>query len=124
VIIQAIAPVIAGKIFHKRIYYVVLRTLNEELEAKVVPSDEETIHEVLLAYAEILSGTPKQDYVQTNDEIEKFYDACLAQNRPSLYVDLMNVYCAHQMTTIDDEAADIYLSRILRYMNSTDKVLV
>ena len=62
--------------------------------------------------------------MQTNDEIEKFYDACLAKKRPYLYIDLMNVYCAHDCTKIDDEEADVYLGRIMRYINDTDTSLV
>jgi hypothetical protein len=61
IIIKTIAPVISAKIFSKRIYYVVLRGLNEELEAKVLRTDEPTTQAMLQAYAEILSGTSKID---------------------------------------------------------------
>jgi hypothetical protein len=124
IIIKAIAPVISSKIFSKRIYYVVLRGLNEELEAKVLRTDEETTQAMLHSYAEILSGTTKIDQQQSHDEIEKFYDACLANGRPGLYIDLMAVYCGHELTEIDNDEADVYLGRILKYMNNSDPKLV
>jgi hypothetical protein len=124
IIIKAIAPVISSKIFSKRIYYVVLRGLNDELEAKVLRTDEDTTQAMLHSYAEILSGTTKIDQQQSHDEIEKFYDACLANGRPGLYIDLMAVYCAHELTEIDNDEADVYLGRILKYMNNPDAKLV
>jgi hypothetical protein len=36
----------------------------------------------------------------------------------------MAVYCAHELTSIDNEEADVYLGRILKYMNSPDPKLV
>jgi len=48
---------------------------------------------------------------------------CLLKERPGLFIDMMAHYCCHEKTKID-EMADVYLRRVLVYMNDSDKELV
>lgn len=121
-VIGALAPTIASQVFHKRLYTSVMTSLEEELGAETI-DNKERIQHVLIAYAELMSCIPKQDFSALSDQLVTFYSACRESNRPEFYVDFISHFCSNTHCDIETEAIT-YLENVLRYMNADETSLI
>ena len=105
------APFIASKVFHKRLYTTVMTSLQDELNADVI-DDRERIQHVLVAFAELMSHIPTEDVGFLFDELSRFYQECSQRSRPEFYVDFISHFCANTHCDIEAEAI-MYLENVL-----------
>ena len=97
-------------------------SLEEELNADVI-DDNVRIHHVLMAYAELMSEIPQDDYSELSEQLAKFFSDCKERDRPELYIDFIGHFCLNTKVDIENDSLD-YLENILRYMNHTEKAIV
>lgn len=99
-----------------------LTALEDELNTDEI-DDEVRVHNVLLAYAHLLSCLPAGETVSTNEELYKFFASCKNNDRPGQYIELLTIYC--ELTECNlEKMADTYLENVLKYINHTDEELV
>lgn len=121
-VIGALAPTIASQVFHKRNYTSVMHSLEEELNAEQIDS-EERIQHVLMAYAELMSQIPPEDFSSLSEQLMAFNASCIDNNRPEFYVDFISHFCANTKCDIEGEAVT-FLENVLRYMNHEKESLI
>lgn len=92
-----------------------LLALQEELKAPEI-DNEERIQYVLMAYAELIARLPDNELMQTNEEIDRFFDDCKSLNRPGFYLDMIAHYCKYTTSSIEKNA-DFYMDNALRYIH-------
>ena len=121
-VLKALAPTIAPKVFHTRLYTTVLNSLEEELTAETI-DDEARLESVMVAYAELIACIPQQDIKLTEEVLYRFYGSCSELKRPAFYLDLMSNYCTNSASEIE-QSAHIFLENCLMYINHPDEKVI
>jgi len=121
-ILKALAPTIAPRIFRKKFYHNVLLSLEDELNAETI-DDEVRIQYSLEAYAELLTKLPQIDLVPAMDELYNFHANCVNKGRYGFYLDVVTHYCNNTENNYE-KMADTLLNNTMRHIANPDPVLI
>mmetsp|Transcript_25827 Transcript_25827/g.34536 ORF Transcript_25827/g.34536 Transcript_25827/m.34536 type:complete len:186 (+) Transcript_25827:705-1262(+) len=100
-----------------------MHSLEEELTAEVI-DDEERIQHVLMAYAELMSQIPPDDFAGfLSEQLSKFQLEMRSVNRPGFYIDFISHFCEHTLCNIETESI-FYLENVLIYMNHPEHKII
>jgi hypothetical protein len=88
-----------------------------------VIDEEERIQYVLMAYSELLARIQDNEVMQTNDEIDRFFDDCKHLNRPGFYLDMIAHYCKYTTSSIEKKGEG-YMDNVLKYIHYPDDRMI